>query len=169
MNIILKALGAIDEKFISEADEALPKLNIKKIILPLVACFVLAVGVFAWQFTDDYFAKVESDNGITEGAGETVGGQEFSVSRGICIVSKDKYLIVLDNSPTVMINKTNNKNVFSDLNTGDLIEIKYGAVMETYPAKTGIYSVKLIQKGNIQDVPQDILDSLNELNWEIKE
>ncbi|MFI3326309.1 MAG: hypothetical protein R3Y35_09070 [Clostridia bacterium] len=172
MNIILKALGNIDEKYISEVEEKLPKFNVRKLILPLVACFMIIVGVSIWQFGENYFGMSTSDGATSESyttddKDETI--EDICGATGLCIVSGDSYLIIIDNCPVVMINDTGDESIFDNLQTGDTIAIEFSQLMETYPGKTTIYYLEILEKGSIEDVPQEIIDSLNELNWEITE
>lgn len=76
------------------------------------------------------------------------------------------HLIIDENSgPIHMNNETGKENIFDALKNGDKIEITYDLINEPYPAVTRIYSCKLLKKGNINDVPKDVLDKLQELGW----
>lgn len=70
-----------------------------------------------------------------------------------------------DNCPTTMGNETGNEEIFDDLKSGDKIEITYDLIYETYPSRTQIYSSKLIERGSIDDIPKDVLDKLQEMEW----
>lgn len=74
-------------------------------------------------------------------------------------------IIVENNGPFDMSNKTGSENVFDDLESGDKIEVTYDSIMETYPGRTKIYTCKLIEKGSANDIPKDILDKLEEMGW----
>lgn len=80
-------------------------------------------------------------------------------------ISGSNLIIGEDNGPILMSNKTGNENIFDDLKSGDKIEITYDSIMETYPGKTNIYSCKLIEKGSVNDIPKDVLDKLQEMEW----
>ncbi|MDZ5038623.1 hypothetical protein, partial [Clostridium perfringens] len=86
---------------------------------------------------------------------------------GIYLKSINGSSIIIDENrvPTLMDNETGKENIFDDLKSGDKIEITYHLINETYPAKTQIYSCNLIERVNVNDIPQDILDKLQEMGW----
>ena len=86
---------------------------------------------------------------------------------GIYLESTNENNIIIseDTSPIVMYNKTNKENIFDNLKSGDKIRITYDSIMETYPARTQIYSCKLIEKGTLDNIPKDTLDKLQEMGW----
>ena len=86
---------------------------------------------------------------------------------GQCLVTVDgTYLIVdEDGSPIVMSNQSKDDQLFEDLHTGDKIKIKYDGIDESYPGQTGVYRCKLIEEGTIVDIPNETLNSLEEMGW----
>jgi hypothetical protein len=86
---------------------------------------------------------------------------------GIYLKSINGSSIIIDENrvPTLMDNETGKENIFDDLKSGDKIEITYHLINETYPEKTQIYSCNLIERVNVNDIPQDILDKLQEMGW----
>lgn len=87
---------------------------------------------------------------------------------GIYLKSKSGNNLIIDenNGPIVMGNETGKEDTFDDLKSGDKIEITCGPIRETYPGGTEIYSCKLIERGSADDIPKDVLDKLQEMNWE---
>ena len=76
------------------------------------------------------------------------------------------HLIIDENgSPIEMGNETGKENIFDDLQSGDKIEITYDAIMERYPGQTHSYSCKLLEKGHIDDISTDTLNTLQEYGW----
>lgn len=74
-------------------------------------------------------------------------------STGRAVVSGSSCLIVLNGSPTVMINSSDDEDLFSDVRTGDLIKIKRAnEIMESYPPQVNVYSCKIVSKGTADDV-----------------
>lgn len=67
--------------------------------------------------------------------------------------------------PIVMSNKSNNHSLFDDLQTGDKIKITCTPVAESYPSQCGIYKLKLISQGSIEDISKETLDKLKEMGW----
>ncbi len=86
---------------------------------------------------------------------------------GIYLESTNENNIIIseDTSPIVMYNKTNKENIFDNLKSGDKIIITYDSIMETYPARTNIYSCKFIEKGTLDNIPKDTLNKLQEMGW----
>lgn len=93
-----------------------------------------------------------------------MSAKSLSVSTGRCIAGNNgRYLVMFSYDPAVMSNRTNNENLFADLQTGDKIWILHGPIAETYPAQIGVYAYGLLEKGGEADIPADIMKSLAEL------
>ena len=92
-----------------------------------------------------------------------VNGLGFSQGRYL-EANNGSEMIVVDNSPTVMLNRTN-RYIFKNLDTGDKILVIHGATAESYPARTGAYAVIKLGNGSISDIPKTVIDSLTELGW----
>lgn len=86
---------------------------------------------------------------------------------GIYLKSTNENNIIIseDAGPILMYNKTNKENIFDTLKSGDKIKITYDSIMETYPGTTQIYSCKLIEKGNLDNIQKDTLEKLQEMGW----
>lgn len=54
---------------------------------------------------------------------------------------------------------------FDKLNDGDRIRIAIDAIAESYPAKTRVYDVELLSRGEVSDIDAELLASLYELGW----
>lgn len=67
--------------------------------------------------------------------------------------------------PIVMNNKSKNDTLFDDLQTGDKIKITCTPVAESYPGLCGVYKLKLIAQGSIEDISKETLDNLKEMGW----
>ena len=92
-----------------------------------------------------------------------VQGLGFSTGRYLEADNGSK-MVVVDNSPKVMLNRTN-RDIFKNLETGDKILVIHGAIAESYPAQTGVYAIFKLDGGSISDIPQAVIDSLTELGW----
>ncbi|MFI3326114.1 MAG: hypothetical protein R3Y35_08050 [Clostridia bacterium] len=67
MNEIIKALGDVDEAFINEAEQILPRNINRKFLLPFVASLVIVAGVVFCQIHFNGFMQtVPSDNSIED-------------------------------------------------------------------------------------------------------
>ena len=86
-------------------------------------------------------------------------------STGRYLVSNgETSLIILDNSPIVMINDSD-EDIFKGLTDGDLISITHSEIMESYPGQTRVYKLKKQSDGTIEDIPKDVLDNLRKMGW----
>ena len=95
-----------------------------------------------------------------------IAKNSLGFSTGTCIVADDdRYLIVLDNSPIAMHQRSGKESIFPDLDTGDKIFIVHDGIAETYPGKTGLYFILKLSDGDVFDVPEEIMSQLQELGW----
>lgn len=89
-------------------------------------------------------------------------------STGTCMVTENgSCLILLNDSPIVMHDTTGREGAFADLHTGDTIRILHDGIQETYPGGTGVYFCRVVKRGDIGDIPEDILSSLTPLGWRV--
>lgn len=93
----------------------------------------------------------------------TSKGLGFSIGRYLP-TENGTGMLVVDNSPIVMSNRTN-RDLFRKLNVGDKILVIHDGIQETYPGKTGVYAVIKIKDGSNEDIPQKVVDDLTELGW----
>lgn len=91
------------------------------------------------------------------------------LSAGLCLMTTDgTCLLVCDNSPIVLSNHTGRSDAFADLQTGDRLLVLHDGVEESYPARTGAYAVFRQSRGTAADIPQEVIDQLAELGWNIE-
>ena len=108
------------------------------IIVSIIVC-VVAIGVFI------------------------LAGKSISPSVGQYLRTDNSDMIILDNSPIVM--STRGDNVFEKYESGDKILIFHDGINESYPGSTGVYlSIKLAD-GEMADISESVLISLDELGW----
>lgn len=89
----------------------------------------------------------------------------IGVSIGRYLETKDgTALLVLDNSPIRMSNRTNS-GLFDNLDSGAKILVIHDGIEESYPGKTGVYAVCKLSEGMLSDIPQTVVDGLTELGW----
>ena len=82
----------------------------------------------------------------------------------VLIADNGEYLIILDDrSPIRMSDRSRQGGLFGDLQTGDKIRIVHDGIEESYPGRTRVYSVRLIEKGSIEDISEDVLRSLAQI------
>ncbi|MDQ0208615.1 hypothetical protein [Alkalicoccobacillus murimartini] len=74
-------------------------------------------------------------------------------------------LIINDLEVVIMGNDTGEEKVFDDLKSGDKIEITSDAVNESFPSSANVTHCDLIERGSVEDIPQETLDLLKEMGW----
>ena len=88
----------------------------------------------------------------------------IGINAGTCIKADNgRYLVVIDNSPIAMHQRSGNKNIFEQLETGDRIFIVHSGILETFPGRTGVYLVVKLSSGH--EIPQEIISQLTDLGW----
>ena len=95
------------------------------------------------------------------------GAMKYGILEGrVLIADNGSYLIILDDhSPIKMSDRSAKGGVFLDLQTGDRIRILHDGVRESYPGQTGVYGVRLLERGSIEEIPEDVLNALRQLGW----
>ncbi len=89
----------------------------------------------------------------------------FALSKGIYLETKaNRPLIVMGDSPVSMSDQTDG-DLFEGLQTGDRILVLHDGIAEIYPGSTGAYAVWKIGSGTIDEISQDVLESLIEMGW----
>lgn len=92
----------------------------------------------------------------------------MDVSTGRCIVTADgDYLLLEGNSPIIMRDASESGNLFTDLKTGDMIQVSHDGVAESYPGQTAAYRLKKLEDGDISQIPADVIASLSELGYNV--
>jgi hypothetical protein len=88
---------------------------------------------------------------------ENLAEEHSTVTTGRFLIADDgSYIIIVpDYGPIVMANKTDNEDVFDNMQTGDKIKVSYYIIADSYPGQTEIYSCELIEKGGFEDIMQD--------------
>ncbi len=87
----------------------------------------------------------------------------FSVGRYLS--ANGSHMVILDNSPIVMSNRTDNEKLFSKLSDGDEILVLHNGIEESYPGGTGAYAVFKLSDGTIEDVSAEVRTELEALGW----
>ena len=84
----------------------------------------------------------------------------------VLIADNGAYFIVSDDhTPIRMTDASFGGGLFEDLQTGDRIYAICGSIQESYPARTVVYSVRLLEKGTEEDIFPDVIQTLTELGW----
>lgn len=118
----------------------------KKMLIAAGVVLVLAAAVLVllWQAAD-------------RGYGSSVGR---------CVVTRSgDYLLIDDTGPITMSDRSEGKDLFEGLRTGDKILILHDGICESYPGQTGVYGCTLLERGTLEDVPAQILMDLGAMGW----
>lgn len=95
----------------------------------------------------------------------------FQAATGIYI-NAGSPVIVFDKGsgePVVLLASGRKEGMFANLRTGDRVLIVHnGTMMLSYPAQMNAYFCFRLKKGDISDVPEAALNSLEELGWRIQ-
>lgn len=87
-------------------------------------------------------------------------------STGTCMVTEDgSVLILLDGSPVVLHSRR--EGILDGLHTGDTLRILHDGIEETYPGGTGVYHCRVLERGDIGDISEDILETLSPMGWHV--
>ena len=83
----------------------------------------------------------------------------------VLIAQNGTYMLIDGNSPIAMSNCLKKDQLFEGLENGDKICVLHDGIQETYPARTGVYAVRKLEDGSMDDIPKGVLESLCELGW----
>ncbi len=93
----------------------------------------------------------------------------YDTAEGRCLVTEDgTYILVVDDMPIKMTDRSKGKDLFEGVTTGDKIRVVHNGIAESYPAQAGVYRVTLLQDGGEADISDAVRKQLAELGW-IKE
>ncbi len=94
----------------------------------------------------------------------------YGITQGRCLVSATGTYMLIDenNSPIEMSNRSD-KDLFTDLSSGDEILVLHDGIQESYPAGTGAYYCIKLNDGKPEDIPTSVIESLTALGWLEKE
>jgi hypothetical protein len=77
---------------------------------------------------------------------------------------RDSHLILTENNDAIAMN-SEDETVFDGLTIGDQIEVHCDMILTTYPGSTAISSLRLLEDGTAEDLPEETLATLLEMNW----
>ena len=94
-----------------------------------------------------------------------LAGKSISPSVGLYLHTDNGNMLILDNSPIVMSVRTGNDDMFEKYESGDKILVLHDGINESYPGQTRAYFVMKLADGEMSDIHENVLASLNELGW----
>lgn len=80
------------------------------------------------------------------------------------LADNGSHMIIMDSSPIALSDKSEGK-MFENLTNGDKILVFHNGIDESYPGSTRAYMCFKIGEGEITDIPENVLTSLDELGW----
>ncbi|HBA46327.1 MAG TPA: hypothetical protein DCZ91_00700 [Lachnospiraceae bacterium] len=92
----------------------------------------------------------------------------FRTDTGIFIAAGSPFILFDGGSgePVIMLCPEGKDNMLSKLKTGDKILIVHnGTMMLSYPAQMNVYFCIRLKKGDVSDVPEGVMESLEEMGW----
>lgn len=94
----------------------------------------------------------------------------YGITEGRCLITgTGSYMLIDENNSPIEMSNRNDKDLFSDLSSGDEILVIHDGIQESYPAGTGVYYCKKLSDGEPEDIPTSVIESLTELGWLEKE
>ncbi len=103
--------------------------------------------------------------GITAGT-LLINSLSLGIHTGVVLKSDNgSCFLVSNNSPIRLCDYSQEGRQFDHLSDGDKILVFHNGINESYPASTFSYLTIKLNDGNIEDVPQGVIDSLTQLGW----
>jgi hypothetical protein len=137
------------------------KLISKQRIIHLVILVVAVVLGLLYIINDTSSRKLQIDN--------------YSDYNGIFIRTNDYYFFVADSDSQMFIDKeivkifpADNSVIFDTLNSGDKVFIEILTVGDLSPRVMDIYHIDLLEKGDMSNIDESIIASLESLGYQIK-
>lgn len=84
---------------------------------------------------------------------------------GPCIVLENGQYMIIKGETEPIVMGTNDKSIFENLTTGDVIKIECKAIAETYPAQTTVLDLEFIKEGKPEDISEELLTNLEGMGW----
>jgi hypothetical protein len=100
------------------------------------------------------------------GANSNIEADLGAVRGRYCEAANGTSLLLSEKAGAICISLADTEDSFDGLDNGDVIEIMTDGVAETYPGQATVYSYTLIEKGTVEDLDADELQSLEGLGWE---
>lgn len=90
--------------------------------------------------------------------------QGLGVSVGRYLESSGGPMVILEDLPVCMSCR-GAADTFSGLGNGDKILVVHDGIKESYPGQTGVYFCMRLENGDILDIPEQTLCSVQEMGW----
>ena len=93
---------------------------------------------------------------------------ELTETEGRLLLAIDgKALLVrAEGEPIVLSVQAEGEDPWAGFQSGDRVRVTHDGIGETYPAQTGAYQWERLEAGTLEDVPEEVLESLEGLGWD---
>ncbi|MGN1088812.1 MAG: hypothetical protein ACI4Q6_00295 [Huintestinicola sp.] len=107
------------------------------------------------------------EQNITVSQSKNIYHEEKMASEGYFIpCTNGSYLIIIDDyGPAEVHPENGDDSLFSELSAGDRVVASHGYFLETYPARTELYTIEKLSDGDISDIPEGTLEKLEQMGW----
>lgn len=92
------------------------------------------------------------------------GGKSLSVGRYLETAGAG-HMLILDNAPVSASSRPEDRDLFAGLSSGDKVLVIHDGIRQSYPGQTSVWYCLRLEEGSPEDIPQDILRSLQDLGW----
>ena len=75
-------------------------------------------------------------------------------------------LVTAEGEPIVLSVQAEGEDPWAGFQSGDRVRVAHDGIGETYPAQTGAYQWERLEAGMLEDVPEEVLESLEGLGWD---
>lgn len=139
-----------------------------KRVLLTILCMLFVFTGCTWKRVDcgqgETFVNGEEPSIVIEN--QTGYPDDLMTLTGYFLNSKSGTpLIIVDNSPIAMSNRSIDEAMFEDFSDGDVIKIWYDNIMESYPGQTNVYYAEAIEGGKFEEINEDVIKSLQDMGW----
>lgn len=92
-------------------------------------------------------------------------GKGYGITVGRFLTTNGGSMLIDGSGPIVMSDRSEGKDLFEGLKTGDKILVIHDGICESYPAQTGAYRCIRLEEGSISDFDSGVLNDLASLGW----
>ncbi len=90
----------------------------------------------------------------------------INISTGKVLISENgTYFLIKGNTPVRLSDYSEEKNIFSDIESGDKILVIHNTIAESYPASAVCRFCIKTGKGSISDIPEEVITTMTQLGW----
>jgi len=91
---------------------------------------------------------------------------ENELTGRIAVFKSGEYMLITENGEAIIISTEMN---MTGLSNGDLLTMFCGETEETYPAKTTVCEMILLERGTAADLPAQVIENLSGLGFGLSE